>query len=935
MADRFPLIIDSVDQQIQELSSGDNLDLASSGVVNANLVHSSGVNVGVVTATKFKGDGSELDNLPASGGTLEATASGTLADGSKVIVNVDGTVSVVAQDETTGAGAGTPEVFASTSTNAARSATYDSTNNRVVVAYQDGWDSDHGKAAVGEISGTDITFGTPVKFASNGKTDKIAATFDSVNSRVVIAYEDAGNSSYGTAVVGEVDPSNNSIDFGTPEVYEFATTTGGDVDTAITFDSTNGKVVIAYRDAGNSNYGTAIVGEVDPNDNSIDFGTPEVFYQGNAQYISATFDSSNGRVVIAYSNRQSGQAYQGEAIVGTVSGNSISFPNSAFEFNSARSDYITATFDASKSRVVIAYISMASSPSGYGTAIVGEVNPSNNSITFGSQVNFNTTGSTPFSSAVYDASNNNVVISYMDNGNSAHGTVIVGTVDPNDNSIEFGSSVVFESAGSYWTSSTYTTDGKVVISYLDNGNSNYGTAVVFGQSGFSPVPEVGSEKVFSSATTYYTSASYDSTNNKVVIAYMDMGDNGYGKAVVGTVSGTSISFGTPVTFNSGQSSFISVVYDSTNQRVVIAYRDSTAPSYTNYGTAIVGEVDPNDNSIDFGTPVTFNTTNTEYISATYDSTNSKVVIAYLNTVLNHGQGIVGTVDPTDNSIEFGPAQSFETAPSNYISAVFDSTNGKVVIAYSDQYDNNYGKVAVGTFNGSTITFGVPVTAFNSSNTDALSAVYDPSSQKVVVIYRDAGNSYVSSAIVGEVSGTGNSISFPSSAVTFDSFSGTQLTPVYDPDNQNIVLIYRDGSNSSYGTALLMTVSGTSISFGSSTVFNAANTYYISATYDSSNKKVVISYADYGNSQYATAITFSSRTISNNLTSENFIGISNGAYSDGQTATIQIAGAVDDAQSGLTPGQQYYVQNDGTLSETADSPSVLAGTAVAATKLIIG
>ena len=33
----------------------------------------------------------------------------------------------------------------------------------------------------------------------------------------------------------------------------------------------------------------------------------------------------------------------------------------------------------------------------------------------------------------------------------------------------------------------------------------------------------------------------------------------------------------------------------------------------------------------------------------------------------------------------------------------------------------------------------------------------------------------------------------------------------------------------------------------------------------------------------------------------------GFYSDGETATIQIAGAVDDAQSGLTPGQQHYVQ----------------------------
>ena len=142
MADRFPLIIDSVDQQIQELSSGDNLDLASSSVVNANLVHSSGVNVGVVTATKFKGDGSELDNLPASGGTFEATASGTLADGSKVIVNADGTVSVVAQTETTGpGGAAVPKIGSEVVFESAAirhvSSTFDSTNGRVVIAYRD------------------------------------------------------------------------------------------------------------------------------------------------------------------------------------------------------------------------------------------------------------------------------------------------------------------------------------------------------------------------------------------------------------------------------------------------------------------------------------------------------------------------------------------------------------------------------------------------------------------------------------------------------------------------------------------------------------------------------------------------------------------------------------------------------------------------------
>ena len=74
--------------------------------------------------------------------------------------------------------------------------------------------------------------------------------------------------------------------------------------------------------------------------------------------------------------------------------------------------------------------------------------------------------------------------------------------------------------------------------------------------------------------------------------------------------------------------------------------------------------------------------------------------------------------------------------------------------------------------------------------------------------------------------------------------------------------------------------------------------------------------------------------STNLTSENYIGISDGAYSDGQTATIQLIGSVDDAQSSLTPGQKYYVQGDGTLSTTAGSPSVLAGKAISSTKLAI-
>ena len=47
---------------------------------------------------------------------------------------------------------------------------------------------------------------------------------------------------------------------------------------------------------------------------------------------------------------------------------------------------------------------------------------------------------------------------------------------------------------------------------------------------------------------FQISATFDSTNNKVVIAYRDGSNSDYGTAIVGTVSGTSISFGSEVIF---------------------------------------------------------------------------------------------------------------------------------------------------------------------------------------------------------------------------------------------------------------------------------------------------------------------------------------------------------------------------------------------------
>ena len=58
MADRFPLILNTTVNQIQEIPSGDQLDLTGNNIANA----------GIVTASAFHGDGSQLTGVTSIGG---------------------------------------------------------------------------------------------------------------------------------------------------------------------------------------------------------------------------------------------------------------------------------------------------------------------------------------------------------------------------------------------------------------------------------------------------------------------------------------------------------------------------------------------------------------------------------------------------------------------------------------------------------------------------------------------------------------------------------------------------------------------------------------------------------------------------------------------------------------------------------------------------
>ena len=117
----------------------------------------------------------------------------------------------------------------------------------------------------------------------------------------------------------------------------------------------------------------------------------------------------------------------------------------------------------------------------------------------------------------------------------------------------------------------------------------------------SPSAEVGVEAVFETAISLSAVSTFDSTNNRIIVAYMDQGNSNYGTAVVGRINGSTISFGTPVPFvNASIGNLVynpAITFDSNAGKAIIAFADG---SNNNYWTAVVATVNPSDDSITYG-----------------------------------------------------------------------------------------------------------------------------------------------------------------------------------------------------------------------------------------------------------------------------------------------------------------------------------------------
>jgi hypothetical protein len=412
----------------------------------------------------------------------------------------------------------------------------------------------------------------------------------------------------------------------------------------------------------------------------------------------------------------------------------------------------------------------------------------------------------------------------------------------------------------------------------------------------------GTDQPFDTSDIYWTDCAYDPDTNQTIFVYRDDGDSGYGKCVLGTLSGSGydeMTYGSIAMFESNVNCKSSkVVYDTHNNKVIVVWSKGTGSGAMR---AAVGTVS--------GTSITF-----------------------------------GTVAEIGNSVITDPGG---------LDLVFDASANKAVCIYHDAGDQNRGYAAVLTVSGTDITWETPVKFAGNNTVGHRRGCFDANSNKLVVVYRDSTDSGYGKAVVGTVSGTTTTWGTPTAYPGNIQISGQAVC--YDPSSKDIFIFGCMSNSSNHGRILRGTVSGNSITIpyattltgGQDPMHNDSNDWALVAMNTGNTagegaiSKIVgvCRQVSNGSMKYYTFKTQSSTT---NGTCSNIIGWSAASYTDGQTATLNTVGNVIDNQSGLTPGTDYYIHGDGTLATSWDSGSFGAcatnanfgGTAIAADKLLI-
>jgi hypothetical protein len=851
------------------------------------------------------------DLLPAGAAAkqLTFTDSGSgIATKKPVILNSDGTVTEVGNAS---ASFGSAQAFATGNYGSPASA-YDPDNDRVCTVYIDSDNSYYGTAVVGQISGSSITWGTPLLFES-AYTPYPDIDYDTGTNQFVISFVDGSASNF-LGVKTAAYAATNSLTFGSKvNGPEYA---GG---TSIACSSS--AFLIVYDGL----YGTGIAGTI--SGTTITLGT-EVDYISSGSYqargSTVVYDSNAGKYLI--STADGNNSYNGYGFVTTVTGTSISYGSGAV-FDAHAINNTNAVYDSTAQKTVIAYVDLTfSNVQGVVATISGT------SVSFGTVYQVIDTSSIGWQlgrQITYDANSNKTYISYTRNSDG-YAYILTGTVSGTDITLSDETAYTSASTGEL-TIVTDTTNNKVGLFYKDMSSTNDGTS-----------------KVYSPAGTNLTATNFVGVADSAISA------SAAGSVIVqgGTVSGITLpanasTFGATVEWEADRSNQTTGVYDPDNQSIVYLYVDVTN---SRYPTIVEGNI--SGDTLTFGTPAVVTSSGANVSAIAYETTSNKFLCQYTDGA--YGGDIIGKiVTLSGGTFTMGNSATIFSDSTNYVynSCVAGGGYvGSVAILDGGTYALHANLIDI---SGATPTIGTEATLSGVSNNRMYrhTITYDSTSSKFIIVCNDSSsNSYYS---IGSVSGSDMTLT---SGTQFGDSSADDTTSAYYLAAIDKTFFTSQKASDGTTNLRLASLSGSTLTFGTAVNLGAPVTgtqYMGDVDYDTVNSKIVVTLPSAGGTGDANCFTMDSTGTTLTYNNDR-INVGNSVFSYNSTMIYHTAaqksvlgydyldsGATDFAGKsnifnvGTVPvGSKYFVQTDGTLSTTADTPSVNAGLAISTTSLLL-
>lgn len=421
---------------------------------------------------------------------------------------------------------------------------------------------------------------------------------------------------------------------------------------------------------------------------------------------------------------------------------------------------------------------------------------------------------------------------------------------------------------------------------------------------------------------------YDSTNNKVVVAWNDSSNNL--KIEVGTVSGTTITFSGTITtlvsagLASSADAEIVGVFHVAEGAVVLFYIGGS-------GTANAIAVDVSGASPSAGSAIEVVASadnGAEEMACCYDKSAERIVLVYGNTTGTIAR--VKTVAASGTTLTSAGSASNLTSPATAFDICYDEVNKKFVTVGDDSAGGGPTKFHVGQCSGNDVVLGDEITYDLGDSTDELlpRLVYDSVNNKIAVIGFDVGVEGYDKlyAAVGSISMF--NITF-GPQVEWDTGSGSlassSMSCSFDADSGKIGIVIDslDASDATSTQLLEARITGGVIGFDDD---------YLAI--DAADENAVACAIGDGKLFYSPS-NLECRVLQmayENTNADSWVGVAQEAVADGQALNVYLPNRIDSGQSGLTAGLTYYLKDDGSLS-TIDNGRK-AGRAISATELLI-